>query len=234
MNYVLLRMYALKGLYPTAILGGLINSTATVAEMVSTMSAAGFLKPTVAVVLLTSVAMFSRNLIILAIFSTSSVRFAVLPLLAMAIIAAAWAYRERKNTENSPTDPKLVLTSPVSLKKVLRFAGMFLGIQILATLAQRHFGSSGLQVISVLGGLFSSASTTAAAANLVMHGKILPNEAGMATVLTSIASLLINLPIVQKQVRDKRIVRDLYIASLFQAAVGDHDAGVDEKILHFL
>ena len=136
-NYVLLRMYGSKGLYPTAILGGLINSTATVAEMVSTMSAAGFLKPTVAVVLLTSVAMFSRNLIILAIFSTSSVRFAVLPLLAMAIIAAAWAYRERKNTENSPTDPKLVLTSPVSLKKVLRFAGMFLGIQILATLAQR-------------------------------------------------------------------------------------------------
>ena len=233
-NYVLLRVYGSKGLYPTAILGGLINSTATVAEMISTLSVAGFLKPTVAVVLLTSVAMFSRNLLILAIFSPSSVRFAVLPLLAMATIAAAWAYRERKKSEDGPTDPKLALASPVSLKKVLKFAGLFLGIQILGTLAQRMFGSSGLQVISVLGGLISSASTTAAAANLVMHGKILAHDAGTATVLTSIASLLVNLPIVRKQVRDKGILRDLYIASLIQAAIGITVLSFQAKILHFL
>ena len=66
----------------------------------------------------------------------------------------------------------------------------------------------------------SSASTTAAAANLVIHGKILASEAGIATVLTSIASLLIDLPIVQKEVRDKNIIRDLYGASLLQTAVG--------------
>ncbi len=219
-NYVLLRVYGSKGLYPTAILGGLVNSTATVAEMVSTMSAAGLTGATVSVVLLTSAAMFARNLVILAIFSPRAIRTAVLPLLAMSLIATFWVYRERKKSTGAQIDNKLALTSPVSLKKVLTFAALFLAIQILGTLGQRFFGSSGFQVISILGGLVSSASTTAAAANLVIHGKILASEAGIATVLTSIASLLIDLPIVQKEVRDKNIIRDLYGASLLQTAVG--------------
>lgn len=219
-NYVLLRVYGSKGLYPTAILGGLVNSTATVAEMVSTLPDAGLSAATVSVVLLTSMAMFARNLLILAIFSPHSVKSAVLPLLAMGLIAAFWAYRERKKAEGPPADNKLALTSPVSLKKVLTFAALFLGIQILGTIAQRIFGSSGLQIISVLGGLASSASTTAAAANLAMHGKIVAAEAGVATVLASIASLLVNLPIVQKEMPDKRVLRDLYVTSLLQAAAG--------------
>jgi uncharacterized membrane protein (DUF4010 family) len=219
-NYVLLRVYGSKGLYPTAILGGLINSTATVAEMVSTLPEAGLTGATVSVVLLTSIAMFSRNLLILAIFSPRSIRSAILPLLAMALIAAVWVYRERKKSAGSSADNQLALTSPVSLKKVLTFACLFLGIQILGTIAQRIFGSSGLQVISILGGLVSSASTTAAAADLVVHGKILATEAGTATVLASVASLLANLPIVQKEIKDRSVIRDLYITSLLQAAAG--------------
>jgi uncharacterized membrane protein (DUF4010 family) len=174
----------------------------------------------VSVVLLTSLAMFARNLLILAIFSPRSVRTAFLPLLVMGLIAAFWAYRERKKADSPPADNNLALTSPVSLKKVLTFAALFLGIQILGTIAQRIFGSSGLQAISVLGGLVSSASTTAAAANLAMHGKIIPAQAGVATVLASIASLLVNLPIVQKEMPNKGILRDLYITSLLQAAAG--------------
>ncbi len=233
-NYVLLRVYGSKGLYPTAILGGLVNSTATVAEMVSTMSVAGLTGVTVSVVLLTSVAMFARNLLILAIFSPRAIRTAVLPILAMSLIAAFWVYREHKRSTGAQIDNKLALASPVSLKKVLTFAALFLAIQILGTLGQRLFGSSGFQVISVLGGLVSSASTTAAAANLVIHGKVLAGEAGIATVLASIASLLIDLPIVQKQVRDKNIIRDLYGASLLQTVVGIVVLFAQAKIFHTL
>lgn len=219
-NYVLLRVYGSKGLYPTAILGGLVNSTAAVAEMISTLPAAGLTGATVSVVLLTSVAMFLRNFLILAIFAPHAVRFAVLPLLAMTLIATLWAYREREKFGSSRTGSGLPLTSPVSLKKVSVFAGVFLVIQVLGTLAQRMFGSSGLQAVSVLGGLISSASTTAAAANLVIHDKIVAGEAGTATVLTSIASLLVDLPIVHKQIRDKSIIRNLYATSLLQAIAG--------------
>lgn len=219
-NYVLLRVYGSKGLYPTAILGGLVNSTATVAEMVSTMSAAGLTGATVSVVLLTSVAMFARNLLILAIFAPRAIRTALLPLAIMAVIAAIWVYSEHRRSQSAQIDSRLALASPVSLKKVLRFAGLFLAIQILGTLGQRFFGSSGFQVISVLGGFVSSASTTAAAADLVMHSKIVASEAGIATVLSSIASLLVDLPIVQKQVHDKKIIRKLYGALLLQSVLG--------------
>ena len=69
-NYVLLRIFSNRGLYYTAILGGLVNSTATVAELARTVSAATETTNTlVALVLLTSIAMFVRNLVILAIFA---------------------------------------------------------------------------------------------------------------------------------------------------------------------
>lgn len=233
-NYVLLRVYGSKGIYPTAILGGLVNSTATVAEMVTTLPSTGLTKATVPVVLLISVAMFSRNLIILAIFSPHSVRSAILPLLAMALIGAGWAYREREKSRDIHPEGKLPLTSPISLRKVLTFAALFIGIQILGTLAQRMFGSAGLQVISVLGGLVSSAGTTAAAADLVMHGKILASEAATATVLASIASLLIDLPIVYKQIRDKAVRRDLTVASFLQTVAGIAVLVVQAKVFHLL
>lgn len=233
-NYVLLRRYGSKGIYPTAILGGLVNSTATVAEMVTTLPSTGLTQATVPVVLLISVAMFGRNLIILAIFSPRSVRAAILPLLAMALIAICWAYRERKKSKDVQGQDSLSLTSPISLKKVLTFAALFIGIQIVGTLAQRLFGSAGLQAISVLGGLVSSAGTTAAAADLVLHGKILASEAATATVLTSISSLLVDLLIVAKQIRDKNVIRDLSIASLLQAVAGIAVLVVQAEVLHLI
>jgi hypothetical protein len=42
----------------------------------------------------------------------------------------------------------------------------------------------------------------------------------MAAVLTSMASALINLPIVQRQIKDKSVVRQLIVSSLLQIAVG--------------
>jgi uncharacterized membrane protein (DUF4010 family) len=57
-NYVLLRVYGTKGIALTAILGGLVNSTAAAVELGSTLASAGLLSQTVIAVLLTSVAMF--------------------------------------------------------------------------------------------------------------------------------------------------------------------------------
>jgi uncharacterized membrane protein (DUF4010 family) len=89
-----------------------------------------------------------------------------------------------------------------------------------ATLGQRLLGSAGFQMASVLGGLVSSASTTAAAANLAMQSKVTAAQAGIAVVLTSMASALIDLPVVQRQVKTKSIVRQLAISSFLQIAMG--------------
>jgi uncharacterized membrane protein (DUF4010 family) len=218
-NYILLRVYGKRGVALTAILGGLVNSTAAAAELSGTLPAAGLLSQTVRAVLLTSVAMFVRNAILLGLFGRSAVRFAVVPLLAMMIVAACFAFR-RRGVETDPKELELHLVSPVSLKKVTRFGLLFLTIQIVGTLAVRWLGNSGVLLVSIIGGTVSSASTTAAAANLLTHGNISALQAGTATVLTSIASTAMNLPIVKRQIKDKRIVREIMFVTALQGAVG--------------
>lgn len=183
-NYVLLRVYGSKGVYLTAILGGLVNST-SVAELATTLPSAGLVSLTTPVVLLTSVAMFLRNVVILAIFAPVAVRTAAFPLLGMAAVAAYWVYRDRKKAEGLEGEVSLTIGSPVSLKKILKFAVLFLLVQVVATLGQRIMGGAGFQIVSVLGGLVSSASTTAVSANLAMHGSVTASQAGVAAVFTS-------------------------------------------------
>jgi uncharacterized membrane protein (DUF4010 family) len=220
LNYVLLRVYGSKGIYLTAILGGLVNSTASVAELSSTLPTAGLTSLTVSVTLLTSFAMFVRNVVILAIFAPGAIRTAALPLLAMSAVAAYWIYRDRNKAEDAEGEVSLALASPVSLRRVLSFGLLFLVVQVVATLGQRLVGNAGFQMASVLGGLVSSASTTAAAANLAMHGKVTADQAGIAVVLTSMASALVDLPVVQRQVKAKPIIRELAVSSFLQIVVG--------------
>lgn len=112
------------------------------------------------------------------------------------------------------------LTSPVSLIKVVRLASLFLAIKVIATLGQRHFGGAGFDVVSGVGGLVSSASSTAAAASLTLRHTITPSEAGIATVLTSIASALMSLSMVQCQKRTWPAIRELMITSALQIGAG--------------
>jgi uncharacterized membrane protein (DUF4010 family) len=217
LNYVLLRLYANRGLYYTAALGGLANSTATVAELsrLLTGDASGM---AVALVLITSVAMFLRNLLILAIFARAAVPIAAWPILAMTAFATffAWKKRDRSTEAVSP----LHVSSPVSLKYVLKFGALFVGMEILGTIGARYLGKYGFLALSLLGGMVSSASATAAAATMVIHGKLSPDVAGVATVFASITSALVNLPLVERQTHDKRTTRTLAVISIFLVAIG--------------
>jgi len=220
LNYVLLRVYGSKGIYLTAMLGGLVNSTATAAELASTLAGSDLLSLTVPVILLTSVSMFFRNFLILAIFAHGAIRTAAIPLVAMSFVAAYWVHRNRRRPAEAEQGVSINVSSPVSLKKVLTFAVLFLALQIVATLAQRWIGNAGFQIVSVLGGLFSSASTTAAAANMAMHGNVTQHQAGIAVVLTSISSALVNLPIIQRQEKLRPQMRELFFSSALQVIIG--------------
>src|SRR5580658_7890752 len=206
-NYVLLRMYSTRGLYLSAIFGGLVNSSATVAELGTRLRETGMADRATTLCLLTTIAMFARNLILATIFSPRSLSATLVPLLAMTLVAGFWVWRDRRIEESVPGT--LTLTSPISLAKVLWFGMVFIFIQVVGTLLTRYFGSGGMLATGVFGGLVSSASTTAAAATMAMHGKITAALAGSATVLTSLASAAVNLPIVWRTSKDKAIVRTL-------------------------
>jgi len=57
-NYILLRLYGTRGLFWSASLGGLVNSTAAIAELAASLSASGLVGMIVFVNLLTVMAMF--------------------------------------------------------------------------------------------------------------------------------------------------------------------------------
>lgn len=218
-NYVLLKAYGTRGVYLSGFLGGFVNSSAAAVELAKPLGSGGVPSGTaVAALLLTIVAMFTRNLIILAIFSPSAVLTAAGPLLAMAIVSLFFVRRARTHVDEASTD--IQLESPVSLHRVLSFAGLFVLIQIVSTLSERYLGKVGFLGISVIGGLVSSASTSAAAANMVGHGGLQPNLAGEGVVLASVASALINLPILYRAGKNPELSRRLTILTLALSVIG--------------
>jgi len=199
-NYVLLRLYSTRGLYWTAVLGGLVNSRAAVAELMNT----GAASRTIAVVLLATVAMFVRNLALLAIFAPKALLTALGPILAMMVVTLL--LRSGKADEAEP-GKELTLGSPISLRRVLVYGVLFVAIEVLGTLAERAFGHVGFMAATGISGVASSASATAAAANLCANGKITAELAGTAGVIASMASALTNIPLVFRHLSRPLLLR---------------------------
>jgi uncharacterized membrane protein (DUF4010 family) len=102
-----------------------------------------------AALLLTSAAMFMRNLAILAIFAPTAVAAAFPALGGMALTAVPfvwWAWRSDKLIGRS-----LKLSSPLSLVRVMKFAALFVLLSSAGALGQRYFGDAGFLVFSILG-----------------------------------------------------------------------------------
>jgi uncharacterized membrane protein (DUF4010 family) len=219
LNYVLLRLYSARGLYYTAIFGGLVNSTAAIAQLSGPLAAAGpDARPMAIVVnLLTIVSMFVRNLALLLIFSPPAGIIAALPITVMALIAVGFVWWRRHAHVDSA---QLAIGSPVSLRQLASFGAIFILIQAASSLGQRFLGQYGAVLVSALGGLASSASSTAVVAGLSRHGQITPMIAAVSTVLASVASTLINLPIIYRETRDRVLIRSLLLVSMLITVVG--------------
>jgi uncharacterized membrane protein (DUF4010 family) len=203
----------------SGLLGGVVNSTAAAVELARPLGTGGIsLGVAVAALLLTITAMFARNLLILALFAPSAALTAAGPLLAMAAAALICVWRARSGPGEAPAE--IHLESPVSLKRVLNFAGLFLTIQIASTLGERYLGKFGFLTVSFLGGLVSSASTSAAAANMVGQGRMHPALAGEGVVLASVASALINLPIIRRNAKNPALSRRLAALTVMLCVVG--------------
>jgi uncharacterized membrane protein (DUF4010 family) len=230
LNYVFLRIYSTRGLYLGALFGGLVNSSATVAELAARAQETGMVVQATTLCLITTVAMFARNLVLATLFSPRSLSATLVPLLAMTVVAGFWIWRDRAiQVKVSGT---LTLTSPISLTKVLWFGVLFIAIQIVGTLLTRAFGSYGMLATGVFGGLVSSASTTAAATTMAMHGKISASLAGSTTVLTSLTSAAVNLPIVWRTTKNNAVIKRLSMEMATVVSIGIAAVVVD-RIFQF-
>jgi uncharacterized membrane protein (DUF4010 family) len=195
-----------------------VNSTATVAELSVWLRdpSPEIERAGVSLNFVTLAARFVRNLALLAVFAPKAVP-ALIPITVMSGGAIGLVWLNRSSAE---PNHELKLSSPVSIRKLISFGSLFLSIEIAGAVGKRYLGHYGVLIVSLLGGLVNSASTTAAAALLAEHGETMPYIAGMATVVTSIASAASNLPVIYLVTGNARLTRRLALRTTIVVLAG--------------
>ncbi|HET9775201.1 MAG TPA: DUF4010 domain-containing protein [Gemmatimonadaceae bacterium] len=222
-NYLLLKIYGARAVELTGFLGGLVNSTATVAELATrTRSSHGTLSGfTYSGIVLATAAMLLRNGVILGILAPLALLAAAIPLGLMFLGAAAAARLGRPNADAGDSDARLTtLQSPFSLTAALRFGFVFLALQVAGNLAQRTLGNTGFYGVSAIGGVISSASAVASAANLAASGTLTPQAAALGAVLASVTSALVSLPLVRRVTGERSLTNQVAMAVTATALLG--------------
>jgi uncharacterized membrane protein (DUF4010 family) len=223
-NYVLWKIYGPRSIDITSFLGGLVNSTAAVAELSSRVREAGegFAKLAYRGVILATGAMLLRNSLILAILALQAFTYSLVPMLLMlattAVLLRVGAGTAVGTASDTPPDLKLEL--PFSLKAALKFGLIFLGLSVAGILAQRTLGVFGFYAISIAGGLLSSASAVAAAGTAAAHHEVSFSVAANGAVLASLTSVLINIPLISRTGQQPRLTHALARALLIVVALG--------------
>jgi uncharacterized membrane protein (DUF4010 family) len=210
----------------TGFLGGLVNSTATVADLAGRAVGAGRADALVVhrCILLATSAMLLRNGVILAGLAPAAWMSSALPFLFMFVVALLLAFSKRQvavSDDAARDEPALtMLRSPFSLTAALEFGVLYLGLQVAGELAERASGSLGFYVVSAVGGMISSASAVASAAALVASGQIGAGIGATAAVIASLTSALVSIPIVLGRTRDRELSRGIVIALITLVACG--------------
>lgn len=222
-NYILWKLYGMRGVELSGFLGGLVNSNFTVIEMSSRarQQAGEFVGPAYRGILLATIAMVVRNaslLLILAPLALVSSLAAYLLMLGTSLALVLWSYG-RKSRSAAETVPQMKMGLPFSLPLALKYGAVFLLLHIVGGLTQRSFGNLGFYFVSVVGGLMSSASAVAAAATLAAQGNLSPAVAGNGAVLASFTSIAFSLSFVLRS-GQRELIRRLAATMVCVALAG--------------
>jgi uncharacterized membrane protein (DUF4010 family) len=169
-------------------------------------------------ILIATGAMALRNGVIVALLAPRALVHCVAPLGLMLLVSFMLLFR-CPEPEEGPVRP-LTLESPFKLSAALVFGLVFLGLNVAGALAQRTFGAASFYSVSAVGGLLSSASSIASAATLIRRGEV-PVVTGVnGVVLSSITSILINVPLVHRLCENRPTRRRTTRALLLVAVAG--------------
>ena len=209
-NYVLLRQFSTRGIRYSAILGGLVNSAATVAllgQEVRDDATAVAAAPTN--IVLSDLAMILRNCALVVFFSfpqgiqasISTVIVLVPMLLAAGMVALFAILGSRMAKQEAPQQleqealQKRQLKSPLELRSVLGFGMLFLWLTVISGVVNRLFGTIGFLVIVVVGALASAASSSVLVGQQLSSGHVAGSPAAIAMFLATLVGLLENIVI---------------------------------------
>ena len=220
-NYILLKLYGNRGIVIAGFLGGLVNSTVTVNELSSRVREGGeaLVSGARRGIVVATVAMLVRNVVLLVVLAPAVLRYAWLPYVLMAAGLACVGLLGGRDAEPPPAESAIQLKSPFSLQSALKFGALFLGLQLVSVGAHQALGNLGIYGTAFLGGVLSSASAVGAVAGLAARGDIAVAVAGPSAVLASMASILVNLPLLRHS-GHRRLTRELVVAMVVVCLLG--------------
>ncbi|MEZ3164664.1 MgtC/SapB family protein [Halorubrum sp. RMP-47] len=214
-NYVLVKRYQGRGYAVTGFFGGLVNSTAVVAEMADRAKGRADLgEIAVGSILLANAAMALRNAAVVAVFVPEAALVVGAPLGAITVAGigiAVWRSDWRTTMEAE-------LTSPFSLRNALTFGALFLVVLLVSAVAERAFGAGGFVATAFLAGLVSSGTATTTAISLLGTGQIGVDTAVAGVVAGTAASILVKTAFAASIARE--LVRPVFLWNLLLIAVG--------------
>ena len=233
-NYILWKLYGTRGIELAGFLSGLVNSSVTVSELAARVRETKGQLNDVAYrsIVLATAAMLLRNAALLAILAPRVLLASLLPLVFMLAACALFALGNRKPLRTVPDShvPLLKLESPFSLLSAFKFGLLFLAIQIAGVVAQRTVGQYGVYVVSLFGGMFSSSSAVAAVAAIFAKATISGRVAGLCAVIASLASVLVDLPLVTRA-HEPRLTQSLLRVTAVVTVCGLIGAFLQDSVL---
>lgn len=161
-----------KGILLTAILGGLISSTAVAWNYASRSKADPKLsKQYSAGIIIASAIMFPRLALIAAIFNPAIIVQLIIPVTLLTLICLIPAVLFiKKDAVNETADTKIVLGNPLNMLNALSFAAIFIGILFAVHYGNAYFGESGLYYSSLIAGLADTTAITISMAKFALTG----------------------------------------------------------------
>lgn len=215
LNYILVKKFAGRGIAFTAFFGGLVNSTAVIAEMVNrAREHTEFNHLVVGAVLLANAAMAIRNAIIVGAFIPESILLVGVPLGAIALSGVLVSLFVSDWTANIDAD----LTSPFSVRNALTFGGLFLIILVTSAGAETLFGSAGFLATTFFAGFVSSGTSTTTAVTLVSTGQISPELAVAGVVAGTISSIMVKVFFIASV--ERSLIRPVLVYNLILVGIG--------------
>ncbi|WP_208627219.1 MgtC/SapB family protein [Halomicrobium sp. IBSBa] len=214
-NYVLVKRYRGRGFIATGFFGGLVNSTAVIAEMAQRAKQQPSLRSlAVGAILISNAAMAFRNALVVVPFMPESAIIVGVPLGAITVTGIGLSLF----VSDLDQDFEAQLTSPFSLRNALVFGGLFLAVLVVSAGAEATFGANGFLTTSFLAGLISSGTATATAVTLVATDQISSDLAVAGVIAGTLASILVK--VVFAATIDWDLVRPVMIWNVVLIAVG--------------
>jgi uncharacterized membrane protein (DUF4010 family) len=135
----------------TAALGGLYSSTAATVVVARRAASEGMTAELGAAIVAATAMMYLRILAICALFNIALARVLVIPLSALAALGAVMALAAARSATSSKRRSQF--SNPLQIPTASIFALLFVAVSMLATLAQTHFGRSGVLTLAGIVGI---------------------------------------------------------------------------------